>query len=151
MKSCAFFGHRNIEQVEEMAERVTKEVEKLIVTGEYDTFYFGGFGEFDEICYNVVTKLKEKYPFIKRIFCLSDPRHQRENKRPQWLRHKNYEEFVYFDLKNSWWYTRIYYRNIEIIDRSDYIIFYVTEQKNSGSRKAMNYARKTNKEFRNLV
>ena len=75
--------------------------------------------------------MKEKYSAIKRVYCLHDERYLRERKRPQYLRAKAYEEFVYFPLSFDYWYQRIYYRNCEMIERSDYIIFYAKNRKDS--------------------
>lgn len=108
-------------------------------------FYFNGFGEFDDLCHEVITELNEKYPFIKRIYCLSDPRHLRLFKRPNWLKDEDYEEFVYLDLDFDYWYTRLYYRNCEMINQSDYVIFYVHNTENSGAYKALQYAEKKKK------
>ena len=33
-----------------------------------DTFLFGSKSEFDRLCLKLVTKLKEKYPHVKRIY-----------------------------------------------------------------------------------
>lgn len=87
---------------------------------------------------------------IKRIFCLSDPRHLRINKRPKWLKNENYEEFVYLDLEFDWWYKRIYYRICAMIDRSDFVLFYVEEREDSGAYKIYKYARLKKKETMNL-
>ena len=42
-------------------------VERLIVEERVDTFLFGSRSNFDELCYIVVTGLKEKYLHIQRI------------------------------------------------------------------------------------
>ena len=106
---------------------------------------------FDDLCWKVVTKLKEKYPHLKRIYCLSDPRHQRISKRPKWLKDEDYEEFIYLDLDFDYWYQRIYYRNCVMIDRSDIIVFYVEEQENSGAYKAYKYAKQKKKSIINIL
>lgn len=139
-KSCSVFGHKEIKINDELVEKLRNIFEKLILQENVRYFYFGGLGEFDELCHKVVTELKVKYPDIARIFCLYDPRHQRANKRPSWLNNENYEEITYLYLDYDYWYTRIYYRNQEIINRSDFVVFYVKSQQNSGAYKAMQYA-----------
>lgn len=148
-KSCSFFGHREIEISNELEHKLFMTSESLINNG-CKIFYFGGFGMFDELCHKVVSKLKEKYPHVQRIYCLSDPRHLQRNKRPKWLRNEDYEEFIYLDLEFDWWYQRIYYRNCAMIDRSDIIIFYVEEREQSGAYKAYKYAKKKRKNIINL-
>ena len=67
MKTCSFFGHRDIKQTEELKQQVRKTVERLIVAERVDTFLFGSRSNFDELCHIVVSELKEKYPYIRRI------------------------------------------------------------------------------------
>lgn len=147
-KTCATFGHREIEEIENLRIDVIKCVDRLIKQEGYGVFLFGGFGVFDELVWKCVTELKEKYPFIKRVYCLSDPKHQ--IKRPKWLRSQDYEEFIYLDLRFDWWYQRIYYRNIAMIDKSDMILFYVNRIENSGEYKTYEYALLKKKAFINL-
>lgn len=148
-KVCSVFGHREIEITKELIDKLFTTFEDLILKG-YQYFQFGGFGMFDNLCYMVVSKLKSKYPFLQRIYCLSDPRHQRISKRPKWLKDEDYEEFIYLDLAFDWWYQRIYYRNLVMIDRSDVIVFYVQERQNSGAYKAYKYAKRKKKQIINL-
>ena len=148
-KVCSIFGHSEIEITKELEEKVFSTIEKLINRG-VDCFYFGGLSMFDDFCHDVVSKLKEKYPHIKRIFCLSDPRHQRRSKRPRWLLDEDYEEIIYLSLSYDYWFTRIYYRNCEMINLSDIVLFYVEERENSGAYKAYKYAKKMKKEIINL-
>ena len=68
-KKCSVFGHSEIEVTEELKLRVETKFENLILKG-FGEFYFGGLGMFDYLCWQIITKLKEKYPHIKRIFCL---------------------------------------------------------------------------------
>ena len=148
-KNCSVFGHGEIEITEELKEKIYITIEKLIINGcEY--FYFGGFGMFDDLCYKIVSELKLKYSHIKRIFCLSDPRHLRINKRPKWLREESYEDFVYLNLEFDWWYKRIYFRNCAMINKSDVVLFYVEKREKSGAYKAYKYAKQKKKEIINL-
>ena len=149
-KSCSVFGHSKIEITENLKERLTLTFENLIAKENVRYFYFGGFGEFDDFCWQVITKLREKYVDIKRIFCLFDPRHLRLSKRPKWINNENYEEITYLDLDFDYYYTRIYFRNCEIINRSDFVVFYVNHTERSGSYKALQYAIKKKKQIINI-
>lgn len=149
IKTCSIFGHSQIEFTKELENKLTTTFETLINQGcKY--FYFGGFGEFDDLCHRVVSKLKNTYPHIQRIFCLSDPRHQRISKRPKWLKDEDFEEFKYLDLDFDWWYQRIYYRNCAMVDRSDIVVFYVEPRENSGAYKVYKYAKQKKKIWINL-
>ncbi len=150
LKSCSVFGHSEIEMTKELEDKLFATFEELIKQG-CKHFYFGGFGMFDELCHKVVSELKNAYPSIERIFCLSDPRHQRPSKRPKWLSDEDYEHFVYLDLDFDWWYQRIYFRNCAMIDRSDVVVFFVNKRQNSGAYKAFKYAKQKKKIVINLA
>ena len=64
--SVCFIGHRKIEDTPELRERLQKILLNLIETGTVN-FIFGDHSAFDDLCYELVTELKEKYPEIKRI------------------------------------------------------------------------------------
>ncbi|MBQ8342879.1 MAG: hypothetical protein IJY21_02105 [Clostridia bacterium] len=146
---CSFFGHREIAEKEKISKKVEEIVKALIERG-VKTFLFGGFGEFDALCHKVVSAVKEKNPTIKRVFCLTDERHLNKYKRSKFLREEDYEEFIYLSLSFDYWYTRIYYRNCEMIKQSDFIVFYATKRENSGAYKALQYAIKQKKENINI-
>lgn len=150
-KSCSVFGHREIEITQNLKEKIKLTFEELIKKENVKYFYFGGFGEFDNLCWEIVSDLKKQYPDIYRIFCLSDPRHQRQSKRPKWLKNDDYEEMTYLDLEFDYWYNRLYYRNCEMINRSDFVVFYVEHIERSGAYKAMQYARKMKKYILNIA
>ena len=66
--TCCFFGHRTINETDELRTKLTDSIEKLITDENVDTFLFGSKSEFDSLCLELVTKLKEKYPHVKRIY-----------------------------------------------------------------------------------
>ena len=148
-KVCSFFGHREIKGKENVTEKVVEIVERLIGKG-VTVFLFGGFGEFDELCHKAVSFVKERYPSIKRVYCLSEEKYVKGRKRPKYLKVQDYEELIYLPLSFNYWYTRIYYRNCEMIEKSDYVIFYADNRKDSGAYKALQYAMKRKKEYINV-
>lgn len=150
-KSCSVFGHSKIVITNSLKEKLYLTFENLIRQENVGYFYFGGFGEFDDLCWQIVTSLKEKYPNIKRIFCLSDVRYQKISKRPKWLNSVDYEEIIYLDLDFDYWYTRIYYRNVEMVNRSDIVVFYVNHSEQSGAYKILQYAIKKEKQYINIA
>ncbi len=150
---CSFFGHRDIVVTEELKKRVYEIVEDLITTKNYTIFLFGGFSDFDDVCCEVVNELKIKYPFISRVFCLHDQRALDSSRRRRWypwIKEEKFDEIIYLPLKFDYYYTSIYFRNVEMINISNYILFYVTEKERSGAYKAYKYAVKKKKKFINL-
>lgn len=148
-KTLSFFGHREINISDELIGRLKNLIEDLIINENFGYFYFGGFGDFDNLCYQIVSSLKTKYPFITRIYVYENEKYLR--KKPNYLYNEEYESFEYFEPKFKYWYTSIYYRNIEIIDRSDKIIFYVEDRENSGAKKSMSYAKSIKKDYINIA
>ena len=67
-KACCFFGHRKINETTELINNLNSIIEDLIVNKNVENFLFGSKSDFNGSCYDVVTTLKEKYPYIKRIY-----------------------------------------------------------------------------------
>ena len=137
---CSFFGHRSIDLTDELYEAVYREIKAQIEAG-CRIFYFGGYGEFDSLCYDIVTRLKEALPDsdIKRVYCVAQERYLWKNTR--YFKRDNYDEIVFLEPAFSWWYKSIYYRNLAMIDKSDAVIFYAEEREDSGAYKAYKYAK----------
>ena len=148
-KVCSFFGHSKIGEKENLRESICEYLKTMIKKG-FERFLFGGFGEFDNLCYEVVSKLQKEYPHIKRVYVLCQEKDIQKLKTGRILLANEYDEAVYFPLRYDYWYTRIYYRNCEMIDHSDHIIFYAENRKESGAYKALKYALKMKKEIINF-
>ena len=73
MKAC-FIGHKTINKNEGLICLLTEVVITLIRKG-VDTFLFGSMSEFNTLSWEVVTKLKKEYPYIKRIYVRSAYQH----------------------------------------------------------------------------
>ena len=67
-KTCCFFGHRKINETEELKSKLKEIIEKLIVDEKVDTFLFGSKSRFNSMCLELVSEIKEKYPHIKRVY-----------------------------------------------------------------------------------
>ncbi|MBQ8443845.1 MAG: hypothetical protein IJX25_00630 [Clostridia bacterium] len=65
--ACSIFGHRKILITEELIKKIRDFIEGLIVYHNVSVFLFGSASQFDSLCHTIVTELKEKYPFIKRV------------------------------------------------------------------------------------
>ena len=70
LKSCAFFGHRNI-KVEQYREKLLLIIKDLIENKGVTQFYSGFRGDFDRYCCNIVYEFKSLYPDIKNTMVLS--------------------------------------------------------------------------------
>ena len=146
--TCCFFGHRTINETDELRGKITETIEKLITEEKVETFLFGSKSEFDRLCLELVTKLKEKYPHIKRIYVRAEFPVINEEYKDYLL--KSYDD-TYFPEKiigsGSVAYVE---RNYEMINQSKYCIVYYDEQnapttRKSGTKIALDYAIKKKK------
>ena len=124
-KICCFIGHRKIERTVELKQAIYNYVESFIVNENVKIFLFGSRSQFDDLCYKVVSELKEKYPDIKRVYVRSCYEYVSDMYMKYLL--EGYEETIYpKECKNS---GKISYlkRNQAMIDQSDYCLFYYNE------------------------
>ena len=145
-KICSFFGHSEIEVTEKLYASTLTEIMKLIDLG-CRIFYFGGYGLFDDLCYQIVTKIKQENPnlSIQRIYCVSQERYLR--KKCPYFKREDYDEVIYLIPSFEGWYKSIYFRNCAMIDESDFIVFYAEEREKSGAYKAYQYAKKKKNKY----
>ena len=127
------------------------------------TFLFGSKSEFDDICHQVVTELKQLYPNIKRVAyicksewaCLEQNRETNEHTFSE-LTHekiflKGYEEVVKLDRVCDAGKASYIERNQAMINDSDICFFYYNDNylsgasKKSGTKIAFDYAVKLSK------
>lgn len=141
-KVCSCFGHSDIVETDELVRELTKQIEYLVRDEGVTTFLFGAFGEFDVLCNRIVSQVKVDFPYIERVLCLSDRKYLSKRNRADWMNETKYEDFVYLELDYDFYYTRIYYRNCEMIRKSDFDIFYIRNHENSGAYKAYKFAKK---------
>ncbi|MEE0945007.1 MAG: SLOG family protein, partial [Clostridia bacterium] len=124
-KSCCFFGHRKIDETEELKNNLYEIIENLIVNEKVDTFLFGSKSQFDDLCHEIVTDLKEKYSHIKRIYVRSAFQHI-----PDWYEDsllKRYEGTYFPEHMENAGNASYVERNQEMINHSKYCIVYYDE------------------------
>ena len=146
---CSFFGHREIKINDALISALTVEIMKTVNLG-CRTFYFGGYGEFDTLCYKTVTKIKEENPElnIRRIYCVAQERYLR--KKVPYFNREDYDDVIFLEPAFDGWYKSIYFRNCAMIDKSDFVIFFAENREGSGAYKAYKYAEKKEKSIINL-
>ncbi len=146
--TCCFFGHRTINETEELKWQLCAIIEKLITDEKVDTFLFGSKSEFDRLCLKLVTKLKEKYPHVKRIYVRAEFPYINDDYMAYLL--KSYDE-TYYPEKILGAGRAVYVeRNYEMINNSKYCVVYYDESlapttRKSGTKIALDYAVKQGK------
>ena len=145
-KKCTFLGHRKIEKNDELIKRISEVIENLIVNENVDTFYFGSKSQFDDLCYVIVSELKEKYTHIKRIYVRAEFEYiDGEGSRPyrEGLMER-YEDTYYPEHMSNAGKAAYVERNQEMIKKSDVCIFYYKEdyqppRRRNGKRDLFDY------------
>ena len=151
---CCFFGHRTIRETEELKQKLFKIIEKLIAEERVDTFLFGSKSRFDRLCLEIVSKIKEKHPQIKRIYVRAEYPYISEEYKNHLL--ESYEDTYYPEkIKNSGKASYVE-RNYEMIDQSRFCIVYYDEKntpkpQKSGTKIAFDYAIKRCKTIINVA
>ena len=147
-KTCCFFGHRNINETEQLKAKLIDIIEELITEEKVDTFLFGSKSRFDSLCLETVTKIKEKYPHIKRVYVRAENQYISEQYRNYLL--ESYEDTYYPEKIINSGRAAYVERNYEMINNSQFCIVYYDEQnapttRKSGTKIALDYAIKKGK------
>lgn len=157
-RTCSFFGHRKIAVTDEMKARLCREIENLIVNEGVNTFLFGSKSEFDNLCYDVVSDFKVKYPDIKRVYVRAAYADVDKSYTDYLL---EYYEYTYFPEKIRGAGRASYVeRNREMIVNSKFCVVYYDKnylpplqngyRRRSGTAIAYDFALKNKNEIINL-
>lgn len=162
--TCCIIGHRKIiDNFENFKSKIWKCLINLIENQKISVFKFGFYGEFNDLCYNILSSLKLKYLHIKLVlYSLNNEiaftfeeaesykiKYEKQNKK---FTYKCFDEIVYLNNVDE---TKFKYacvlRNKKLIDESDFCLIYFRENyflpnnRNSGTKIAFDYAKKENK------
>ena len=151
--TVSFIGHRKIDTTPELKQKLLSLIENLILTKGAATFLFGSRSLFNDLCLECVTELKNVYRYIERIYVRAEFPFIDERYTAYLL---NSYESTYFpeNLINA---QRAVYvkRNFEMIDKSDLIVFYKSNEYsksfNSGTDVAYKHALKRKKKIINVA
>ena len=165
MKTCCFIGHRNVKETLELCRELRKTIIWLIEEQDVRVFLFGSVSDFDTLCLDSVTQIKKAYPEIQRVYVRAEYAYISEQYKNYLL--ESYDDtFMPKRVENA---GRASYveRNQEMIDASDFCVFYYNEeykppmrkickraltsyQPKSGTKLAYEYAKQKKKEIINL-
>ena len=147
-RTCCIFGHRTINETEELRTQLRAAIERLITDEGVDTFLFGSKSEFDRLCLELVSEIKEKYPHIQRVYVRAEYPVITDRYKTYLL--DMYED-TYYPEKILGAGKGVYVeRNYEMIDRSRFCIVYYDEAcvpttRKSGTKIALDYAIRQNR------
>lgn len=123
--TCCFVGHRRINETDELKKKLYGVIEHLIVKNNVDTFLFGSKSDFNALCYQTVTHLKEQYLHIRRIYVRAEFPYIEDSYKDYLL--ERYEDTYYPSKMINAGKVAHIERNYEMIDRSDYCVVYYDE------------------------
>lgn len=173
-KSCCFIGHRKIEVSNLLEEKLKRVLIYLIEKQGVTNFLFGSKSQFNDFCHVVVTKLQQKYFYIKKIaytcksesVILSSEKEKWEQIYSKFFKKQInlfcYEQEAMYKTKYKSNKASYIERNFAMIDDSDFCVFYYDEKyfppqkdsnkksyinsnKKSGTKIAYQYAKRKNK------
>ena len=149
-KRCCFIGHRTIEQTEELLITLKATIRRLILEEGVRYFLFGSRSAFDDLCHSIVTDFKLEYPHIVRVAYTRRSEYavkveEKVEMERTWasvlkteVRLKDYDAEVQSDRVYSAGKASYVERNQEMIDDSDFCIFYYNESYLPPKRKRTN-------------
>ncbi len=148
--TCCFFGHRTINETEELKAKLYKTIESLIVNENVDTFLFGSKSRFNDLCLEIVSQIKEKYPYIKRVYVRAEFPIISDSYKDYLL--ESYEDTYYPEKLIGSGRAAYVERNFEMINQSRFCVVYYDEshaptKRKSGTKIALDYANKHKKEI----
>ena len=144
MLTCTFFGHRNTP--DSIKTNLKNIINELITKQNVTLFYIGNQGNFDYITYITLKKLKKIYPHIKYYVVLA-------------YLPTNKTDYFYYDFSDTIFPDcltnvppkfAIYKRNEFMLEKSDFVITYITNNFGGASQFAEKAKRK-NKKVINLA
>ena len=134
MAACTFFGHRDCPS--SVKSGLYETIERLICNQQVNTFYVGTQGAFDRMTYAALVELRKRYSQIKVYRVLAYLPKQGDT--------DTADTIVPEGIENAHPRYVIVHRNNWMIDRSDYVICYVTHP-TGGAYQAVERAKRKGK------
>lgn len=165
-KVCCFFGHRKVADKEQLRKRLYKTVEDLIIYNNVSIFLLGSKSEFNALSREVLAELKEKYPYIHRIYIRAEYQYIDDSYEAYLL--QSCDETYYSERAIGAGKAVYVQRNGELIDKADICVVYYNGgylpprrrngkkdlfdyQPPSGTQIAYDYAKRKKKTIINLA
>ena len=149
-KRCCFIGHRTIEESEELFTLLRDTIKLLILEEGVRYFLFGSRSAFDDLCHRLVTEFQQEFPNIVRVAYTRRSEYavkaeEKVKMERTWatilkteVKLKDYDAEVQSDRVFSAGKASYVERNQEMIDDSDFCVFYYNESYLPPRRKRSN-------------
>ena len=154
MKSCCILGHRKFHLTDALRLKIEETIIYLITEHNVSTFFFGSKSNFTDVCFSVITQLKNRYPKIKRVYIRAEYPHINQ----AYLQYLSslFEDTYYYNKNLKSGKYNYIKRNQILVDKSDFCLFYYNPEyqpqskTTSGTKLAYCYALKKEKIIFNL-
>ncbi len=148
--TVSFFGHRDFSKHFEYEEKMKQILLNLLHEKEYVEFLVGRNGEFDLFISSLIRRIRTENSCDDCSLILVLPYITAEFKNNEKEFYSYYDEIeICPDSEKAHFKSAITARNKSIIDRSDFIMFYV-ERQQGGAYKTMKYAENNHRNIINL-
>ena len=148
--AVSFFGHRQIDNVFAIEERLETMIRELLLSKEYIEFLIGRDGEFDQLVASTVRRCKRAVRNDNSALVLILPYPTAEFLNNEQSFHEYYDEIeICAESAEKHFKSAHQTRNRSMVDRSDLVVFCV-ERNSGGAYQTMQYAKKANANIINL-
>lgn len=148
--AVSFFGHRQIDNVFVVEERLETLIRELLLSKEYIEFLIGRDGEFDQLVASTVRRCKRAVRDDNSALVLILPYSTAEYLNNEQSFQEYYDEIeICAESAKKHFKAAHQIRNRSMVDRSDLVVFCV-EHNSGGAYQTMQYAKKVNANIINL-
>ena len=141
--TCTFFGHRVV--TTDVKTRLRTVITDLIAHHAADVFYVGNQGNFDEIVLEVLREIQAVYPIVYAVVLAYLPVGKGGNGA------QDCPDTIYPEgLETVPKRFAVCYRNRWMLERSDYVVTYLTHQRGSGAARYQSLAERRGKKVISL-
>lgn len=149
--TVSFFGHRQIDNVFTIEERLETMIRELLLSKEYVEFLIGRDGEFDQLVASAVRRCKRAIRDDNSSLVLVLPYATAEYLNNEQSFHEYYDAVeICEEAAGKHFKSSHQTRNRAMVDRSDMVIFCV-ERESGGAYTTMRYAKKNGTQLINLA
>ena len=148
--AVSFFGHRQIDNVFVIEQRLETMIRELLLSKEYVEFLVGRDGEFDQLVASTVRRCKRTVRDDNSALVLVLPYATAEYRNNEQSFHAYYDEVeICAEAAEKHYKSAHQIRNRTMVDRSDLVVFCV-EHNSGGAYQTLQYAKKANANIINL-
>ena len=149
----AIIGHKQIDITPTLTENLYAYLNQSIINKKVDIFLFGSNSQFNDLCYKIVSNLKEKFSHVKRVYVRAEYENIHDDYKNYLL--SMYEETFFPIEAHNAGYRAYIKRNQVMIDMCDEVLTYynpngLSPHSSSGTHIAMKYATQKKRSIYNI-